>query len=81
MWVIEVYIQALNLMDALNVLNVYPYTGTAEDDGYLASPQGQAALAFQTNAQSYADLYNVSMQNPGLYTLPRRLRLGVRVGF
>lgn len=78
---IEVYLQALNLLDALNVLTVYPYTGSAEDDGYLASPQGQASLAFQTNAQSYADLYNVSMQNSGFYTLPRRLRLGIRVGF
>jgi len=77
----EVYLQALNLLDALNVLTVYPYTGSAEDDGYLASPQGQAALAFQTNAQSYSDLYNVSMQNSGFYTLPRRLRLGIRVGF
>ncbi len=78
---IEVYLQALNLLDALNVLQVYPYTGSAADDGYLASPQGQSALSFQTDAQSYADLYNVSMQNSGYYTLPRRLRLGVRVGF
>ncbi len=78
---IEVYLQALNLFDALNVLNVYAYTGSPEDDGYLSSPQGINSVSFQTDAQSYADLYNVSMANPGNYTLPRRLRLGVRIGF
>ena len=78
---IEVYLQALNLLDQRNVLAVYPYTGSPDDDGYLTSPQGQRSVNFQTDAQSYADLYNVSMANPGVYTLPRRLRLGIRVGF
>jgi hypothetical protein len=69
------------LLDARNVLGVYAYTGSPDDDGYLSSPQGQNALSFQTSAQSYTDLYNVSMANPNLFTLPRRLRLGIRVGF
>lgn len=77
----EVYLQIQNLLDARNVLNVYPYTGSPEDDGYLTSPQGEAATLFQTNAQSYIDLYNVSMANPGNFTLPRRMRLGIKIGF
>lgn len=77
----EVYLQIQNLLDARNVLGVYAYTGSPEDDGYLTSPQGQAAIQFQTNAQSYTDLYNVSMANPGNFTLPRRMRLGIRIGF
>jgi hypothetical protein len=77
----EVYMQILNVLDARNVLGVYAYTGSPDDDGYLSSPQGQNALSFQTSAQSYTDLYNVSMANPNLFTLPRRLRLGIRVGF
>ena len=77
----EVYLQVQNLLDARNVLGVYAYTGSPEDDGYLTSPQGEAAIQFQTNAQSYVDLYNVSMANPGFFTLPRRMRLGIRIGF
>jgi hypothetical protein len=46
----------------------------------LSSPQGQNAIQFQTNAQSFADLYNISLANPGLFSLPRRIRLGIRVG-
>jgi outer membrane receptor protein involved in Fe transport len=77
----EVYFQILNLLDTRNVLGVYPFTGSPDDDGYLSSPQGQGAINFQTNAQSYVDLYNARMANPNFYTLPRRIRLGIRVGF
>ena len=77
----EVYLQVQNLLNTQNVLNVYPYTGDPEDDGYLSSPQGQVAVNFQTNAQSYIDLYNIRMQNPFNYSLPRRFRLGVRFMF
>jgi hypothetical protein len=69
------------LLDTRNVLGVYPFTGSPDDDGYLSSPQGQGAINFQTNAQSYVDLYNARMANPNFYTLPRRIRLGIRVGF
>ena len=78
---IEVYLQIQNLLNTLNVLGVYAFTGSPSDDGYLSSPQGINSLSFQADAQSYADFYNMSMQNPGFYTLPRRMRLGIRVGF
>ena len=77
----EMYLQVLNVMNQLNVLNVYPFTGSASDDGYLSSPQGQQALLFTTDAQSYTELYNLSMVSPFNYSIPRRIRLGVRVGF
>ena len=76
----EVYVQLLNALNTQNVLGVYSFTGSPSDDGYLSSPQGQNAVQFQTNAQSFADLYNISLANPGLYSLPRRIRLGLRVG-
>jgi outer membrane receptor protein involved in Fe transport len=76
----EVYVQLLNALNTQNVLGVYSFTGSPADDGYLSSPQGQNAVQFQTNAQSFADLYNISLANPGLYSLPRRIRLGLRVG-
>lgn len=77
---VEVYLQMLNVLNTQNILGVYAFTGSPNDDGYLSSPQGQNAIQFQTNAQSYADLYNISLANPGLYSLPRRLRLGIRFG-
>jgi outer membrane receptor protein involved in Fe transport len=76
----EIYVQMLNVLNTQNVLGVYPYTGSPSDDGYLSSPQGQNAIQFQTNAQSFADLYNISLANPGLFSLPRRIRLGLRIG-
>jgi len=78
---IDVYLQIQNVLDALNVLNVYAFTGSASDDGWLTSQQGINSLSFQADAQSYADFYNMSMQNPGFFTLPRRTRLGVRFTF
>ena len=76
----EIYLQLLNVLNTQNTLGVYSYTGSPSDDGYLSSPQGQNAIQFQTNAQSFADLYNISLANPGLFSLPRRIRLGLRVG-
>ena len=76
----EIYVQLLNVLNTQNTLGVYSYTGSPSDDGYLSSPQGQNAIQFQTNAQSFADLYNISLANPGLFSLPRRIRLGLRVG-
>ena len=76
----EIYAQLLNVLNTHNILGVYSYTGSPSDDGYLSSPQGQNAIQFQTNAQSFADLYNISLANPGLFSLPRRIRLGLRVG-
>jgi len=78
---VEVYFTVLNILNTRNVIGVYAYTGAPEDDGYLASPQGQNALNFQTNAQSYTDLYNSRMNNPFNYATPRQYRLGFRFGF
>ena len=77
---IELYVQVLNVLNTLNVLDNYPYTGSPDDDGYLASSRGQQAILFTTNAQSFADFYNISMVNPFNYSVPRQIRLGIRLG-
>ncbi|MEY3711960.1 MAG: hypothetical protein RL104_743 [Bacteroidota bacterium] len=74
------YLQVLNVLNAANVLGIYPYTGSPEDDGYLSSPQGQQAIAFTANAQAFSDLYTMRMVNPTNFSTPRLLRLGVRLG-
>ena len=77
----EVYFQILNLFNTQNVTNVYNYTGSATDDGYLVSPQAQAQLAEQTSTRAFVDLYNRAVANPFNYALPRRLRLGLVYNF
>ena len=78
---VEIYLTIRNVLNKRNVNGVYSYTGSADDDGYLSSPQGINALNFQTNAQSYTDLYNLAMANPFSYSAPRQFRLGFRFGF
>jgi hypothetical protein len=70
-----------NLFDNRNVINVYAYTGNPTDDGYLSSALGQEALEGQVNAESFADLYTMKMQNPNNYSIPRRIRLGIGIDF
>ncbi|HXH17875.1 MAG TPA: carboxypeptidase regulatory-like domain-containing protein [Chitinophagales bacterium] len=79
---LNVYLLIQNLLNTLNVVSVYPYTGNAGDDGYLTSSLGQQDLAGQTNAASYEDLYRAYLDS-GLdgnsnsrYSLPRSIRIG-----
>lgn len=70
-------LQIFNLLDAQNVLGAYAYTGSSTDDGYLTSPLGNQQLQGVFSQQSFIDLYRSSMDNPGFYSLPRRIRLGI----
>ena len=78
---LNVYVQILNVLDRRNVFSVYPYTGSAEDDGYLTSAQAQNVIQSQVNTQSFIDLYNIRMVNPFNFSLPRRIRLGMLLNF
>jgi hypothetical protein len=70
-----------NVLNLKNVNGVYAYTGNAEDDGFLNSPQGQLVVENAINAQSFYDLYAVAINNPGNFTAPRQARLGLRLNF
>lgn len=78
---LNVYIQVLNLLNTRNVLNVYSFTGSAQDDGYLSSTQAQAALAITNSAAAYSDMYTIRMRNAGNFSLPRQTRLGLLFTF
>lgn len=77
----DVYLWVQNLFDNRNVLAVYAYTGNPLDDGYLASAEGQQIVSTVLDAQSFTDLYNIKVQNPDNYSIPRRIRLGVAFDF
>jgi hypothetical protein len=78
---INVYIEFANLLNTKNVLNVYPATGTANDDGFLTASEWQNAISQQVNEQSFRDLYSIQMNNPYRYSSPRTIRLGVMFNF
>jgi outer membrane receptor protein involved in Fe transport len=83
---LNVYILVQNLLDARNVLSVYPYTGSPVDDGYISSPIGAQEVASKVSTQSFADLYSVKQSGPGNeagagYSIPRIIRLGASLNF
>jgi hypothetical protein len=78
---LNIYLQVLNVLNTRNVLNVYRYTGNANDDGYLSAAQTQQIINAQNDPTSFMDLYTVKVNNPSNYSIPRRIRLGVMLDF
>ncbi len=78
---LNVYLQVLNVLNRKNILNVYSYTGNADDDGYLSSTQAAAALALTNSALAFSDMYRIRMNSPGNYSLPRQVRIGLLFNF
>ena len=78
---INVYLQLMNLLNNINVIDVYRFTGNADDDGYLVAAQFQNAINSQNDPQSFRELYSIKANDQSNYTLPRRIRLGVMVSF
>ena len=80
-WGVTAFVYITNLLNTRDITGVYAYTGRPDDDGWLASPQGQQDIAIRSNAQSYIDLYGISRQNQNFLNLPRRINLGFTVNF
>lgn len=77
----NVYFQILNVLNTRNVINVYPYTGNPDDDGYLSAPEWQREINNQLDPQSFIDYYSMFVNGPGGYSAPRQIRLGVIFNF
>jgi hypothetical protein len=84
--VLNAYIYITNIFDTRNILGVYPRTGSAKDDGYLASDLGQRTIQAATaggigSSEAAIMYYNMTMLNPGLVSLPRQAQIGVTYNF
>ena len=77
----DVYLRVDNLLGIANVTNVFKYTGSASDDGWLGSTRGQIDVNNAFNKQSYIDMYKAGLNEPGHYSLPRRVFIGASVYF
>ncbi|MFC5269943.1 TonB-dependent receptor [Adhaeribacter terreus] len=82
---LNVYFRVQNLFNTMNVLNVYRYTGSASDDGYLDTYREK--FGSEAN-QSLMDLYTIRLlngdnntSNPSNYSLPRRAQIGCVISF
>ncbi len=78
---LEIYFQIFNLLNTINTVAVYPFTGSPDDDGYLASQLAETAIREQVNTQAFVDLYNRRANSPFNFTAPRTIRLGIAYNF
>jgi hypothetical protein len=77
----NVYFQINNMFNTLNILNVYPATGSPDDDGYLNDPRSIPQVSSSFDPQSFVDLYTLRLLDPFNFSLPRTIRLGLRFDF
>ncbi|MEL7401413.1 MAG: hypothetical protein AAFN68_12700, partial [Pseudomonadota bacterium] len=80
-YAVNVYLLVLNALNTRNVLNVYKTSGLPDDDGFLSTGVGQQAVAAAIDPTSFTYLYQLKMQNPNNFSLPRRIRLGLQLSF
>ena len=82
---LNIYLRVQNVFDTRNIIGVYPVTGSPDDDGFLASADGQAVLNNITQSNRdvslYLQHYQWSLVNPGFFSLPRRAFVGAVLDF
>ncbi|NOR86213.1 MAG: TonB-dependent receptor, partial [Bacteroidales bacterium] len=78
---LNIYLTVNNVFNSQNITGVYAYTGNPDDDGYLTAPEWQSDIAQQLDEASYRLLYENSVNNPGNYSSPRTIRLGLIFNF
>ncbi|MBC8186032.1 TonB-dependent receptor [candidate division KSB1 bacterium] len=82
---VDLYVNVLNLLNTQNIINVYPNTGSTEDDGWFRSVHARSFLQIP----GYENMYrNINLNNRWAYTnatggndmfsAPRQIRFGVR---
>ncbi len=83
----NVYLRMENIFDTRNVIGVYAASGSAFDDGFLVTPNGQSSIQtlVDSGREGDVDNYLISYQwgelVPGFFTLPRRVYLGAVLQF
>ena len=81
----NIYFRAENLLNTANIINVYPATGSAYDDGFLTTDLGAGGLESVRNSgqnvESYLNFYKWGLEDPENFVLPRRLYMGIIFDF
>lgn len=77
----DVYLLFLNVFNVQNTIGVYQYSGQPNISGYLESALGKRLIDAQYDKQAFIDQYHIKENNPGNYSAPRQIRLGLMVNF
>jgi hypothetical protein len=83
----NIFLRVQNLLDRQNVSDVYRASGSPDNDGFLASPNGIQTLRNTELSRGPEDLaayqqsYLMRMINPDFYFFPRRIFLGAVFDF
>ena len=84
---LNVFLRIQNLLDRQNISNVYRASASAENDGYLTSPNGRETLENIKSTRGEADLgayqqsYLMRMLDPDFFFFPRRIFIGAVFDF
>lgn len=78
---LNVYLWVTNVFNTRNIFGVYRFTGTPDDDGYLASAQYQQVINNQNSPDGFRNYYSMYVNNPYNLGAPRQIRLGIRFDF
>ena len=78
---LNVYFWISNLLNTQNITGVYRFTGTPDDDGYLAAAQYQPQIETKNDPDAYRNYYGMYVNNPFNLGVPRTIRLGVKLDF
>ncbi|MBK7935573.1 MAG: carboxypeptidase regulatory-like domain-containing protein [Lewinellaceae bacterium] len=82
---VNIYFRVANVLNRKNVIGVYSTTGSPTDDGYLATAEGQTIVEgiadTGRNTTAYLDSYSWVVRNANNFTQPRRMYVGVVLGF
>lgn len=79
--ILQVYLNIQNLFNVRNIIGVYGATGSPTDDGYLTAPNYQPQILSQVDPASYINYYQMKVNDPSNFSMPRRVRLGVVLSF
>jgi hypothetical protein len=83
---LEFYVNVLNLLDTRQITNVFPNTGTANDDGWLRSPLAESFKAIPRYTEFYKTInidnryyFYRATGNTDIFGTPRQLRVGLKL--
>ncbi|MCX6134368.1 MAG: TonB-dependent receptor [Ignavibacteriales bacterium] len=85
---LEFYVNVLNLFNTKNVINVYPMTGRADEDGWLGS---EPSRYYESRIPDYRNIYDAFGNGNRYYVIgtgvgdtygePRQIRVGFRLEY
>ncbi|NOZ46767.1 MAG: TonB-dependent receptor [Chlorobi bacterium] len=78
---LTVYLDVSNLLNTINIRDVFETTGNPDDDGYLNFSGYQSIIGDQIDETAYRNYYTMAMNAPQRYSLPRRMQLGIQLNF